>query len=198
MAFPLLFQFPGKVTVLKKRTGRLPILLDIEKGHRVQQSDTALLVSARIGQKGDGQSAAAGRQALVSLKRFAELFRQHGKSFFPIQPGMAPGGKFRGRQTVFQSLLRCERLPGVIDQQAVFQRELDGRPGDPPRAGIIGFRREQILAAPDDRPQTGKTLRIVFQQAFHIEAPDESADPAHENGGDAEQNEQQRKGPANP
>lgn len=42
------------------------------------------------------------------------------------------GGKLRGRQAVAQGLFRPERFHGVIDQQAVFQSELRGRPGDFP------------------------------------------------------------------
>ena len=62
----------------------------------------------------------------------------------------------------------------------------------------MGFRREQILAAPHHRPQTREGLRVVPEQAFHIEAADKTAHAPHEDGGHAEQNEQQRKGPANP
>ena len=80
----------------------------------------------------------------------------------------------------------------------MFQSELRGRPGDFPQAGIVGFRREQILAAPHNGPQAGKTLRIVFQQAFHVETPNKTAHATHEDGRHAEQDEQQSKGPANP
>ena len=80
----------------------------------------------------------------------------------------------------------------------MFQSELRGCPGDFPQAGIVGFRREQILAASHHRPQAGKRLRIVFQQALHIETPDKTAHTAHEDGRHAEQDEQQSKGPANP
>ena len=92
MAFPLLFQLVGKIVVFQKRTGCLLIFLAVGEGNGVEKSDASLLVPARIGQKSDGQSATAGRQALVALKAFAELFCQHPKRFFPVQPGMAPGG----------------------------------------------------------------------------------------------------------
>ena len=170
----------------------------IREGNGVEQGDAAFFVPVRVGQEGDGQCAAAGRQPIIAFKPFAELFLQHGEGLCFIQPGMAPGGKFCGRQAVAQSLIRGERLSRVIDQQAVFQSELRGRPGDFPRAGIIGFRRKQILAAPHNGPQTGEALRIVPEQAFHVEAPDKTAHAAHEDSGHAEQAEQQRKGPANP
>ena len=116
MAFPLLFQFSGKVAVFQKRTRRLPGFLAVGEGNGVEKSDASLLVPARIGQKSDGQSATAGRQALIALKGLAELFRQHGKGFFFIQPGIAPCGQLRGRQAIFQGLFRRERFPLFIEQ----------------------------------------------------------------------------------
>ena len=106
MTFPLRFQLVGKVAVFQKRTGCLPVFFGVEKRNRIQQGNASLLVPIRIGQKGDRQSATAGRQALVALKVFAELFCQHPKRFFPIQPSVTPDGQFRGRQSVFQGLFR--------------------------------------------------------------------------------------------
>ena len=116
VAFPLLFQLLGKVVVFQNRTRCLLVFLAVGEGNGVEKSDAALLVSIGVGQKSDGQSAAAGRQALIALKGLAELFRQHGKGFFFIQPGIAPCGQLRGRQAIFQGLFRRERFPLFIEQ----------------------------------------------------------------------------------
>ena len=196
--FPRFLQTPGEFLRFQNGARRLPVFLPVGEGNGVEQDDAAFLVPVRVGQEGDGQCAAAGRQPIIAFKPFTELFLQHSKGFFFVQPGMAPGGKLRGRQTVFQGLFQRERLSGFIEQQAVFQGELRRRPGDFPQTGIIGFRRKQILAAPHNGPQTGEALRIVPQQTFHIKAPDKTAHAAHEDRGHTEQDEQQRKGPANP
>ena len=88
-----------------------------------------------------------------------------------------------------QCLFWGKGFSGLVDQQTMLQCKLNRRPGNPPRAGIVGFRRKQILSAPDDRPQTGKGVRIVPQQALHREASDKSNHAAHEDGGEAEQQE---------
>ena len=103
---PCFFQTLLKGGVRQHGTIRVPVNFVVGTGNHVQHTDAALLVSIGVGQKSDGQSAAAGRQALIALKGLAELFRQHGKGLFFIQPGVAPCGQFRGRQAVFQGLFR--------------------------------------------------------------------------------------------
>ena len=152
MLFPRFFQTCGKSLCFQNRAYRLSVFLTVGAGYVIEKSDAAFFVSVRVGQKGSSQRTATGRKALISFKPFAELFRQHGKGFCLIQTGMAIGRKFRGGQTVTQCLFWGKRLSCLVDQQAMLQSKLNRCPGKPPRAGIVGFRRKQILSAPDDRP----------------------------------------------
>ena len=50
-AVPFFFQLADKVAVFQQGTGCLSIFLGIRKGNGIQQSDAALFVPIRIGQK---------------------------------------------------------------------------------------------------------------------------------------------------
>ena len=88
--------------------------------------------------------------------------------------------------------------PCSSSNRGVFQRELRGRPGDLPQAGIMGFRRGADTFRALQRAAGRENFRHCFQQAFHSEASNKAVHAPHEDGGYAEQAEQQRKGPANP
>ena len=102
---PHCVQTCGKKLCFQNGAYCLSVFLTVGAGYVIEKSDAALLVPARVGQKGNSQRTATVRKALIPFKPCAELFRQHDKGLCLIQTGMAVGGKFRRGQTVTQCLL---------------------------------------------------------------------------------------------